>query len=61
MAPKGKTSVSKEKKAPVLTSQRCASCDKPMLSNEITTILSIVISAAGSATKRYIHRHKKCS
>jgi hypothetical protein len=61
MAPKGKVSVSKEKKAPVLTGRSCASCGKPMASNEITTILSIVVSATGSATKRYIHRHKKCS
>jgi hypothetical protein len=61
MAPKGKTAVSKEKKAPVITGRRCASCSNPMASNDITTILSININEAGSAAKRYIHRHKKCS
>ena len=61
MAPKGKTAVSKEKKAPVITGRRCASCSNPMASNDITTILLINMNEAGSAAKRYIHRHKKCS
>jgi len=61
MAPKGKTAVSKEKKAPVLTGRRCSSCSNLMVSNDITTILSINISESGSASSRFIHRHKKCS
>ena len=61
MAPKGKTSATKEKKTPALTGKICAPCGKAMFSNEITTVLSIIISEAGSASKRYIHRHKKCS
>jgi hypothetical protein len=53
--------VSKEKKAPVLTGRRCSSCSNLMVSNDITTILSINISESGSASSRFIHRHKKCS
>jgi hypothetical protein len=60
MAPKGKTAVSKEKKAPVMTARKCTACGQTMRSDQISTVLTVSIADSGAAAKRFSHRHKTC-